>query len=105
MTFIEEEVSVELRDTIAIVTLTRPGKRNALSDGLMAQIEASFARLPDTVGAAVLNGGQCAPMDRLALAQHCGFSSPVHGTDVVLEAQRAKLQRVVETAREASPTA
>ena len=56
MTSIKEEVSVELRDTIAVVTLTRPGKRNALSDGLMAQIEAAFAGLPDTVGAAVLNG-------------------------------------------------
>ena len=32
MTFIKEEVSIELRDTIAIVTLKRPGKRNALSD-------------------------------------------------------------------------
>ena len=70
MTSIKEEVSVELRDTeasaIAIVTLKRPSKRNALSDGLMAQIEAAFAGLPDTVGAAVLNGSGdhfCAGLD------------------------------------------
>ena len=50
--------------------------------------------------AARSRGEQRAPMDRLALAQHCGFSSPVHGTEVALEAQRAKLQRVMETARE-----
>ena len=55
--------------------------------------------------AAGSSGGQCAPMDRLALAQHCGLSSPVHGTDVVLEAQRAKLQRVTETAHEVWDTA
>ena len=66
MTSIKEEVSVELRDTIAVVTLTRPGKRNALSDGLMAQVEAAFAGLPDSVGAAVLNGSGdhfCAGLD------------------------------------------
>ena len=55
--------------------------------------------------AARSNGEQCAPMDRLARSLQCGFSSPVQGTDIALEAQRAKLQRVVETAREATPTA
>ena len=55
--------------------------------------------------AARSRGEQCAPMDRLALAQHCGFSSPVQGTDIAVEAQRAKLQRVAETAREAWATA
>ena len=55
--------------------------------------------------AARSRGEQRAPMDRLALAQHCGFSSPVHRTEVALEAQLAKLQRVMETAREAWRTA
>ena len=55
--------------------------------------------------AARSNGEQCVPMDRLARSLQCGFSSPVQGTDIALEARRAKLQRVVETAREASPTA
>jgi enoyl-CoA hydratase/carnithine racemase len=60
------EVSVELRERIAIVRLERPAKRNALSDGLMAQIERTFAELPDSVGAAVLCGAGdhfCAGLD------------------------------------------
>ena len=40
------DVSVELRGAIAIVRLQRPHKRNALSDGLMAQVDAAFASLP-----------------------------------------------------------
>ena len=55
--------------------------------------------------AARSNGEQCVPMDRLARSLQCGFSSPVQGTDIALEAQRAKLQRAVEAAREASSTA
>ena len=41
-----------------------------------------------------------APMEQLALSPQCGFSSTVHGNDIAVEAQRAKLQLVVETARE-----
>ena len=43
---------------------------------------------------------QYAPMDQLALSPQCGFSSTVHGNDIAVEAQRAKLQLVVETAHE-----
>ena len=43
---------------------------------------------------------QYAPMSQLALSPQCGFSSTVHGNDIAVEAQRAKLQLVVETARE-----
>ena len=60
------DVSVEVRGAIAIVRLQRPHKRNALSDGLMAQVDAAFAGLPTTVGAAVLTGdGEhfCAGLD------------------------------------------
>jgi len=41
-----------------------------------------------------------APLEQLALSPQCGFSSTVHGNDIAVEAQRAKLQLVVETARE-----
>ncbi|MES2977049.1 MAG: 5-methyltetrahydropteroyltriglutamate--homocysteine S-methyltransferase [Pseudomonadota bacterium] len=41
-----------------------------------------------------------APMEQLALSPQCGFSSTVHGNDIAVEAQRAKLRLVVETARE-----
>ena len=41
-----------------------------------------------------------APIKRLALSPQCGFSSTVHGNDIAVEAQPAKLRLVVETARE-----
>ena len=43
---------------------------------------------------------QYAPLDQLALSPQCGFSSTVHGNNIALEAQRAKLRLVVETAAE-----
>ena len=66
MTTSQSQVKVELRDTIAIVQLNRPSKRNALSDSLMANLESAFATLPKTVGAAVLAGNGdhfCAGLD------------------------------------------
>jgi len=41
-----------------------------------------------------------APIEQLALSPQCGFSSTVEGNNIAVEAQRAKLQLVVETARE-----
>ena len=41
-----------------------------------------------------------APLDQLAVSPQCGFSSTVHGNNIAVEAQRAKLQLVVELARE-----
>ena len=41
-----------------------------------------------------------APMEQLALSPQCGFSSTVHGNDIAVEAQRAKLRLVIETAQE-----
>ncbi len=43
---------------------------------------------------------QYAPLDQLALSPQCGFSSTVHGNNIAVEAQRAKLRLVVETAAE-----
>ena len=41
-----------------------------------------------------------APLDQLALSPQCGFSSTVHGNDIAVEAQRAKLRLVIETAND-----
>lgn len=41
-----------------------------------------------------------APPEQLALSPQCGFSSTVHGNDIVVEEQRAKLRLVIETANE-----
>jgi 5-methyltetrahydropteroyltriglutamate--homocysteine methyltransferase len=40
------------------------------------------------------------PLEQLCLSPQCGFSSTVHGNAIAVEAQRAKLALVVETARE-----
>jgi len=40
------------------------------------------------------------PMEQLCLSPQCGFSSTVHGNDIMMESQAAKLRLVVETARE-----
>lgn len=41
-----------------------------------------------------------APLEQLCLSPQCGFSSTVHGNNIALAEQHAKLQLVVETARE-----
>jgi 5-methyltetrahydropteroyltriglutamate--homocysteine methyltransferase len=41
-----------------------------------------------------------APIEQLGLSPQCGFSSTVHGNNIAVEAQRAKLRLVVETAAE-----
>jgi len=41
---------------------------------------------------------QLVPLDQLALSPQCGFSSTVHGNDIAVESQTAKLRLVVETA-------
>jgi 5-methyltetrahydropteroyltriglutamate--homocysteine methyltransferase len=41
-----------------------------------------------------------APLEQLCLSPQCGFSSTVHGNNIAVEAQRAKLRLVVEVAAE-----
>jgi 5-methyltetrahydropteroyltriglutamate--homocysteine methyltransferase len=45
------------------------------------------------------------PLDQLALSPQCGFSSTVHGNEIMRESQAAKLRLVVETAQEVWGTA
>jgi 5-methyltetrahydropteroyltriglutamate--homocysteine methyltransferase len=40
------------------------------------------------------------PLEQLCLSPQCGFSSTVHGNDIAVEAQAAKIRLVVETAQE-----
>ena len=40
------------------------------------------------------------PLEQLALSPQCGFSSTVHGNQIMRESQAAKLRLVIETARE-----
>jgi enoyl-CoA hydratase/carnithine racemase len=50
------DLHIEIRGAVALIRLTRPAKRNALSDGLILAIRDAFEALPDTVRAAVLDG-------------------------------------------------
>lgn len=50
------DLQIELRGAIAVVRLARPAKRNALNDALVLAIRDAFLSLPDSVGAAVLDG-------------------------------------------------
>jgi len=40
------------------------------------------------------------PLEQLCLSPQCGFSSTVHGNDIAVESQTAKLRLVIETAQE-----
>jgi 5-methyltetrahydropteroyltriglutamate--homocysteine methyltransferase len=40
------------------------------------------------------------PLEQLCLSPQCGFSSTVHGNDIAVEAQAAKIRLVVQTAQE-----
>jgi len=40
------------------------------------------------------------PLEQLCLSPQCGFSSTVHGNDIAVESQAAKLRLVIDTARE-----
>ena len=45
------------------------------------------------------------PLDQLCLSPQCGFSSTVHGNEIMRDSQAAKLRLIVETAREVWGTA
>jgi 5-methyltetrahydropteroyltriglutamate--homocysteine methyltransferase len=45
------------------------------------------------------------PMDQLCLSPQCGFSSTVHGNQIMRDSQAAKLKLVIDTAREVWGTA
>jgi 5-methyltetrahydropteroyltriglutamate--homocysteine methyltransferase len=54
----------------------------------------------DSVKARIDEAARYAPLDQLALSPQCGFSSTVHGNDIAVEQQAAKLRLVVEVARD-----
>ncbi len=60
------DIHLDFRGAVAVVRLTRPSKRNALSDSLVLALRNIFETLPATVGAAVLAGDGdhfCAGLD------------------------------------------
>ena len=65
-----DNLKIELDGTIAVLTLNRPAKRNAMSDALLAEIDAFFRAPPAGVRVAVITGAgghYCAGLD---LSEH-----------------------------------
>ncbi len=61
-----KDVQLEIHDAVAVVRLSRPAKRNALSDGLILAVRKMFEEMPASVRAIVLDGeGEhfCAGLD------------------------------------------
>ncbi|MGE0799588.1 MAG: crotonase/enoyl-CoA hydratase family protein [Lautropia sp.] len=66
-------LDVSFDGPLAHVRLNRPGKRNALNDDLIAELQACFSALPAAIGAVVLSGNGdhfCAGLDLSSLAEH-----------------------------------
>ena len=72
---------IEHRDAVALVRLTRPLKRNALNDGLIADLQQAFDHMPSTVRAAVLHGEGdhfCAGLDLSELQERDAGQGMMH---------------------------
>lgn len=84
MTTPHPDLSVRLhgeQNQIAIVTLTRPAKRNALNDGLILALRDAFQNLPQSVRAAVVNGEGdhfCAGLDLSELSERDASDGVFH---------------------------
>ncbi|GJD49329.1 Methylthioacryloyl-CoA hydratase [Methylobacterium crusticola] len=76
-----EALRVARRDAVAIVTLCRPAKRNALDDGMILGLERIARNLPDDVGALVIaaEGDHfCAGLDLAELTQRDAPAGMLH---------------------------
>lgn len=69
---------------------------------VLGLVTSKFAELEskDDLKRRIDEAAQYVPLEQLALSPQCGFSSTVHGNKVTVDVERAKLQLVVETARE-----
>ena len=74
-------VTLEMQGAVAVVTLRRPAKRNALSDGLIEAIRDTFQNLPEEAKAAVIDGeGEhfCAGLDLSELQERDAGQGVLH---------------------------
>jgi len=76
-----DALRVELVDGVAVLTLARPRKRNALSDEAVLGIERFFATLPESVRAVVLDADGdhfCAGLDLAEMVERDTLSGVAH---------------------------
>jgi 5-methyltetrahydropteroyltriglutamate--homocysteine methyltransferase len=55
---------------------------------------------PADVRARIEDAATYMPLDQIALSPQCGFSSTVHGNDIEMDQQSAKLKLVVDVAKD-----
>lgn len=63
-------LKIEIEGVLAILTLSRPAKRNAMCDGLLAEIDAFFTNPPAEIKAVVLTGTAGHFCSGLDLSEH-----------------------------------
>ncbi|MGR1581876.1 crotonase/enoyl-CoA hydratase family protein [Thalassobius sp. S69A] len=63
-------IKVELQDNIAVVTMNRPGKRNAMNDDLLAALDGFFSNPPQEAKVVVLTGTDGHYCSGLDLSEH-----------------------------------
>lgn len=66
----EPVLKIEARDEIAVLTMNRPDKRNAMCDALLQAIDAFFLNPPSEIKAVVLTGGGGHFCSGLDLSEH-----------------------------------
>ena len=66
----EDILKIELDGPIAILTMIRPAKRNAMCDELLEQIDAFFSKPPKDIKAVVLTGTAGHFCSGLDLSEH-----------------------------------
>jgi enoyl-CoA hydratase len=85
-----ENLLVEKRDGIAVVTINRPDKLNALNDATMAELDAAFGEIAQdaAVGGVILTGsGQKAFVAGADIAE-LSTQSPIQGRDRSIRGQQ-----------------
>jgi enoyl-CoA hydratase/carnithine racemase len=63
-------INVEMKDNIAVVTMNRPGKRNAMNDELLAALDDFFSNPPAEAKVVVLTGTDGHYCSGLDLSEH-----------------------------------
>jgi enoyl-CoA hydratase/carnithine racemase len=74
-------LSVQIEGAVAHIRLTRPAKRNAINDALVARIHSAFVDLPEAVKVVVLSGEGdhfCAGLDLSELHERSAAEGVVH---------------------------
>ncbi|WP_375688961.1 crotonase/enoyl-CoA hydratase family protein [Pseudooceanicola sp. LIPI14-2-Ac024] len=66
----DDVLNIEIRDRIAILTMNRPDKRNAMSDGLLSALDGFFSNPPEGVKCVVLTGTAGHYCSGLDLSEH-----------------------------------